>query len=111
MRTKTIVAGAFVGAAAVAMAWAANESPKGDKSAFLAGIAGTPGVPGTKVCSIFHPGNFRDSLNVSNAFTERACQDLMRNEGGTVFQLACLHDEGVAFGTPDGGRPVPNCGW
>ena len=105
-------AAVFIGACvAVVAAQAAKEPPRGEAYAFTAGTTGPLAVPGSKVCSIYHPGNFRDSLNVPDAFNERACQDLMRNEGGTVYQLACLYDAGVAFGAPGGGRPVPNCGW
>ena len=71
---------------------------------------------GQKVCSIFHPNNWRDSLNVPSAFTSSACDDYRAKVGGTHLQLACLYSNGMAWGAAVPGgtappAPTQNCGW
>jgi hypothetical protein len=72
---------------------------------------------GSKVCSVFVPNNWRDSLSVPATFTRAACMEFGRNEGATHYQLACTFNNGVGFNRPAGlgdtSTPAPpqNCGW
>lgn len=74
-------------------------------------LIGTGDASGTKVCSVFVPSNWRDSVNVGAGFTRQACIDYMRVVGANNFQLGCLYTNGIGFGLPNGGLPAQNCGW
>lgn len=67
---------------------------------------------GTKLCSVFQPGNWRDTINVPSGATPSGCRDFMNVTKATDFQLGCVRGDGrVALGPPGGGLPDPNCGW
>lgn len=70
-----------------------------------------------KICSYFVPGNWRDSILVSAAWTKEQCQALGAQTGAAYVQLACAFRGNVMFGPESETRLVPappsprNCGW
>jgi hypothetical protein len=82
-----------------------------EKSAIVAGVNAKEGEVGTKICSVFSAGNWRDSVNVGASFTKVACRQYMLAVGAANWQLACLYSDGIGFGQPNGGVPAQNCGW
>lgn len=82
-----------------------------EKSAALAGQKPDVAEIGTKVCSVFVPGNWRDSVNVGPRFTKQACYEYVVLVGAHHYQLGCLYANGIGLGQPGGGLPAQNCGW
>jgi hypothetical protein len=66
---------------------------------------------GTKICSVFIPGNWRDSINVPQGWTPGMCINFMRSVGATHYHLGCAFYSGFTWGEPNGGSPNNNCGW
>lgn len=64
-----------------------------------------------KVCSVFIPDHWRDSILVPSSWTVAECNKLRLRLVATSFNLGCLFKDGPSFGTNGGGIPSPNCGW
>jgi len=82
-----------------------------EKGAIVIGNNAKAGADATKICSVFVPNNWRDSVNVGTAFTKQSCRQYMITVGAHQWQLACLYSNGIAFGSPNGADPAQNCGW
>ena len=82
-----------------------------EKGAIVVGSNAKAGQTGTKVCSVFIPSNWRDSVNVGASFTKESCRQYMITVGANQWQLGCLYSNGIGFGPPNGGVPAQNCGW
>jgi len=80
-------------------------------SAVVVGSNAKAGATGTKICSVFIPSNWRDSVNVGASFTKASCRAYMVTVGANQWQLGCLYSDGIGFGHPNGGVPAQNCGW
>ena len=74
---------------------------------------GGEAAEGAKLCSVFAPNNWRDSINVPSSWTARDCQVFAHDVGATEMQLGCIFDTGepkVSIGPP-GQLPERDCGW
>lgn len=102
---------ASIGIAANAGVEKEKNNGAADKSAIVAGSNAKAGENGTKICSVFIPSNWRDSVNVGASFTKASCKEYMITVGANQWQLGCLYSNGIGFGHPNGGVPAVNCGW
>jgi hypothetical protein len=71
---------------------------------------------GQKICSIFAPGIWRDSLIVPKSWTRDNCTALGLKMVALEYQVGCAFPNAVEFGSKDvlSGRasdPPRNCGW
>ena len=64
-----------------------------------------------KICSVFVPNHWRDSLSVADHWGVTSCKEYMAKMGGVWYQLGCMHPAGAIFGDVNGGAPSPNSGW
>ncbi len=65
-----------------------------------------------KVCSVYQPGVWRDTLVVPQNWTASSCNEFRATTGTSNYQLACLSDTWIYWGA--GGAFVPwynPCGW
>lgn len=68
---------------------------------------------GTKFCSIVVPGDWRDTINVPQAWTVEDCDEFRVAMGAQILQIGCIFGRGrSAFSVAEAGYlPRPNCGW
>jgi hypothetical protein len=68
---------------------------------------------GTKFCSVVVGDNWRDSINVPQAWTAEDCEEFRVAMGASEMQIGCIFDRGrTAFSVAEAGYvPRPNCGW
>jgi len=66
---------------------------------------------GTKLCSAVEPGNFRDTISVSSAWSAGTCQNYANSVRAQQYQLGCTFSNAFSWGSANGGTPNPNCGW
>lgn len=72
----------------------------------------TPIISGTtKVCSVWVPGNWRDSIVMNQNSIWTACNNYRALVLATNFSIGCMNDGGIWLGPSGGAAPVPNCGW
>jgi hypothetical protein len=76
----------------------------------------TPITGTSKVCSVYVPNNWRDTILMNNNNNWTQCDAFGASVGATNIQLGCLTDSGINLGGPDSwwsppGAPWPNCGW
>ena len=76
----------------------------------------TPITGTSKVCSVYVPGNWRDTILMNNNTSWTQCEAFGAAVGATTIQLGCLTDSGINLGGPSAwwsppGAPWPNCGW
>jgi hypothetical protein len=67
----------------------------------------------TKLCSVYVPGDWRDTIPVPGTWRWRDCSDYAAAVGATHIHLMCVHTRGnpkISIGGP-GDLPEPNCGW
>jgi hypothetical protein len=57
-----------------------------------------------KVCSGYTPGQFRDSIVVSNGWSPTTCAGWAQSIGASTWQLGCLTENGFLWGSA-------SCGW
>ena len=77
-----------------------------------ASLTTKPPGKGQKLCSVFAPSNWRDTIDVPATATLPSCIRFMNITAATTLQLGCIFADGsVSLGTPGGGAPSPNCGW
>jgi hypothetical protein len=71
-------------------------------------------VPDTvKLCSVYVPGNWRDTIPVPASWRWSDCRDYAVTVGATHLHLICLFERGnrkISMGGPRD-LPEPNCGW
>ncbi len=79
-----------------------------------------PTVQSQKVCSVFLPPSFRDSIVVPKTWGLTDCNSFRKIAGldydATQYQLGCLNSTGVVYGSAgndntNAGFPTPDCGW
>ena len=66
---------------------------------------------GLKVCSVYIPGNWRDTVHVPPSWTSATCNNYKIAVGAVTYQLGCIFSNSFKLGANDGGLPSPNCGW
>lgn len=68
---------------------------------------------GTKFCSVVVPGDWRDTINVPQAWTVEDCDEFRVAMGAQTLQIGCIFERGrSAFSVAEAGYvPRPNCGW
>jgi hypothetical protein len=69
-----------------------------------------------KVCSVFIPDNWRDTVIAGSKWTVETCQAYAAAVLAELHQLGCITKDGFAFGDPGDATtlataPKPNCGW
>ena len=71
-----------------------------------------------KLCSVYAPSNWRDTIVVDNGWTKSTCANFGASVGATMMNVGCLSDTGSVFGSAiavshpnNAGTPSPNCGW
>jgi len=74
-------------------------------------VGGGLHLGGQKLCSAIVPGNWRDTILVSNEWKPETCASFGYAIGATQFQLACVFPDSFSWGGVNGGAPEPNCGW
>ena len=52
-----------------------------------------------KLCSAIDPGNVRDTIAVPRTWVPGACQNFARTVGAKAYQLGCMNDELVFWGS------------
>jgi len=65
----------------------------------------------SKICSAFVAGNWRNDIAVMPQWTGSDCWAWAKSIGADQYQLACLTDDEVVYGSGGGMPPAPNCGW
>jgi hypothetical protein len=68
---------------------------------------------GSKFCSVVVPGDWRDTINVPQAWTVEDCDEFRVAMGARSLQIGCIFGRGrSAFSVAEAGYlPRPNCGW
>ena len=67
----------------------------------------------TKLCSVYVPQNWRDTIPVPASWRWSDCRDYAARVGATHVHLICLFERGnrkISIGGP-GDLPEPDCGW
>jgi len=67
----------------------------------------------TKLCSVYVPNNWRDTIPVPASWKWNDCRDYAASVGASHIHLICIFDRGspkISMGGP-GGPPERNCGW
>jgi hypothetical protein len=68
---------------------------------------------GIKLCSVYAPNNWRDTIPVPATWRWSDCRDYAVTMGATHVHLVCIFADGhpmISVGGP-GELPEPNCGW
>ncbi|HYF54460.1 MAG TPA: hypothetical protein VEA41_09400 [Salinarimonas sp.] len=68
---------------------------------------------GQKLCSVYAPNAWRDTIPVPATWSWRDCRDYARLVGATHIHLICVFSRGepkTSLGGP-GELPEPDCGW
>ena len=107
MRASLLVTLAVIGLSAGSALAVSPPEPE----AFKLGTTATTAKPGSKVCSVIDPGNWRDTFNVVDSWKRETCEAFAKKMAAKTFQLGCLYDGGIDFGAAGGENPLPNCGW
>jgi hypothetical protein len=88
--------------------------------ALLAQITVNTGNSSQKICSVFVPNNWRDTVTVPTlGWNTTQCDSFRREVGAELFQLGCFQQFGFSFGIPmTGVRALPqnfppnnSCNW
>ena len=72
-----------------------------------------PDAVGQKLCSVFVPDGWRDSIPVPQSWRWSDCRDYAASVGATQIHLMCVFSQGApkfSMGGP-GRPPQPDCGW
>jgi hypothetical protein len=106
------IAVATIGAVAtVAVAWlTASYTAREEVRPIQAASIG-PLSEGQKLCSVFIPYQFRDSLIVPKTWSVETCRQFQSGAGATQLQVGCVFETTVTFGEFGGAPPTVNCGW
>jgi hypothetical protein len=71
-------------------------------------------IAGAKYCSVYVPGNWRDTFPAPGAWRWSDCRDFAASVGATRVHLMCMFSDGrrpaYSIGGP-GDLPNPDCGW
>ncbi len=71
----------------------------------------TAATSGVKLCSVFVPDTWRDTMQVPQEWQAETCKSVVPHLGATAYQLGCMFKDGVSFGPVNSGTPLPNCDW
>ncbi len=75
-------------------------------------ISGSIRFDKQKACSVVTGGNWRDTIIVPSSWSADTCAKFQQAVGANdVYQLLCIFDNSFSIGSPNGGKPDPNCGW
>jgi hypothetical protein len=64
-----------------------------------------------KICSAITPENWRDTIEVEDAWSMSTCRNWAGSIGAPQWQVGCVFDNGFSWGGTNGGAPSFNCGW
>ncbi len=68
---------------------------------------------GQKMCSVYVPDRWRDTISVPENWTWRDCRNFALSVGASHVHLICVFERGepkMSMGGP-GEAPEPDCGW
>lgn len=67
---------------------------------------------GQKICRVWAPEIWTDSLIVPKSWQPGSCASLGTTYRKIVYTLGCVYEDGtVSWGTDNGGIPERDCGW
>ena len=113
-RRGIFIAGTLAVASLLAVAACTATAPDGDQGPPGGADTGqtTQALSGThKLCSAITPNNWRDTIEVEDAWAKSTCQSWASSIAAPQWQVGCVFDSGFSWGGVNGGTPGVNCGW